>query len=57
MELLKPMPAVRLYYPLRECQKQDDNRIGVNARMLPAEILSAIPVKKFDGTDIWNTRG
>ena len=34
-------------------EKQNDSRIAVNARMMPAEIVSAIPVKIFDGAATW----
>lgn len=34
-------------------EKKADSRIAVNARMMPPEIVAAIPVKKFDGADSW----
>ena len=34
-------------------EKLDDSRVAVNARMMPVDIVSDIPVKKFDGADTW----
>ena len=33
--------------------KTDDSRVAVNARMMSADIVSCVPVKKFDGADTW----
>ena len=33
--------------------KHPDSRVAVNARMLPPEVVSDIPVKRFDGADTW----
>jgi len=34
-------------------EKDPDSRLAVNARMLPPEEISDIPVRKFDGADTW----
>ena len=33
--------------------KREGSRVAVNARMLPPEIISDIPIKLFDGADTW----
>ena len=33
--------------------KNNADRMGVNARLLPREALAGVPVRKFDGADTW----
>ena len=34
-------------------EKHADSRVGVNARMLPPDIIAKVTIKKFDGADTW----
>ena len=34
-------------------EKSPDSRVGVNARMMPADFVSALPIKRFDGAKTW----
>lgn len=35
-------------------EKGADSRIAINTRMLPAELTTHIPCRKFDGADSWS---
>jgi hypothetical protein len=33
--------------------KRDHDRMGVNARLMPPEVLAKARVRRFDGADTW----